>query len=137
MKSLKLVSVTATATAKDGREYYGAEFQDPSNPFARTVKRNFWQQKNAQGVAEWRGADPSVVKNFIGKTVPGEMITAKVEQYEIIGSDGTVRNANTFTTVILGNELAEQVFKSLGHPLAETTSINAPAVQEPADVAII
>lgn len=135
-KSLKLVALSAVSTAKDDRQYYTAEFQDPSNPFAKTVKRNFWQQKNAAGTPEWRGADPAVVKNFVGRTIPGQLMTAKVEPYTVIGAGGVERTANIFTTAILGSELPEQVFKSLNHPLAVEAAVEE-TVAEAAEMPVL
>lgn len=122
MNKLKLVAVTELKTAKDGRAYYTAEFQDVNNPFANTVKRNFWQQKNAAGVAEWRGASYDVISKLVGTTVPGSIATRVVEEYQI--GD---RTANIFTTVLLGAELDVQVFKALGHELPATATVVAPA----------
>lgn len=117
-KSLvRLKSITEPKVAKDNRSYYTATFQDPANPFAKTVSRNFWQQNNAAGEPVWKGANPAEVKPFIGKTIPGFISTKKVEDYEIAAANGDIRTATTYTTVILGSELEEVVFKSLGHPL--------------------
>lgn len=134
MKTLRLVSVTEPREAKDGRSFYSAVFQDPSNPFAKTVTRNFWQQKNANGEAVWRGADPAQVKPFIGKTLPGYISTKKVADYEVTTSQGEVRTANTYTTVILGSELEEQVFKSLNHPLASAEAAVVVAQEEELEI---
>lgn len=120
MKTVKLVSTGEVKTATDGRQYYAASFQDPSNPFGKTVTRLFWQQKDAAGTPIWKGGDPEVVKNFVNKTIPGEIKTAKVEAYDVNGNTAT-----TYTTVLLGAELAEQVFKSLGHPLTQTEAVPA------------
>lgn len=120
-KVVKLVAISEPKTEKsreDGkvsRKYYTAKFTDPLNPFAKHVSRNFWQNHDSEGkTATWNGADPAVVKQFIGKTIPGHLSTQEVETYEIDG-----RPVNTYTTVILGSELEAAVFKSLGHPLLE------------------
>lgn len=115
--SLKLVALGEVLAAKDGRSYYSAEFQDPANPFAATRKRNFWQQNNSAGVPEWRGADPAIVKSFVGKLIPGAIVSAEVEPF-MIGE----REVTIYTTVVLGNELSKQVFKSLGHPMLEAVA---------------
>lgn len=131
-KSVRLKGISEVREAKDGRSFYSATFQDPSNPFGKTVTRNFWQQKNAAGEPVWRGGDPTEVKPFVGKLIPGEIKTAVVEPYEVTGTDGAARTANTYTTVILGAELAEQVFKSLNHPMVSSTTAQeeVPAAQE-------
>lgn len=137
-KVLKLTGISALKVAKDTRSYYAATFQDPANPFASTVTRMFWQQLK-DGVAYWKGADYEVIKGFVGKTVPGFISTQKVEPF-MIGD----RSVSTYTTVILGSELEEQVFKALGHiiaqpaiaaPIAVAAQPAAPAVA--ADVAIV
>lgn len=136
--NVKLASLGEVKIAKDGRGYYAASFQDPTNPFAKTVTRNFWQQKNAAGEPVWRGADPTQVKPFLNKTIPGYLATRKVQPYAITGSDNVERTADTYTTVILGNELDSQVFKALGHPLAEEAIVAAPveALAHQEDIAI-
>lgn len=122
-KFLKLVAISEPKPAKDNRLYYAGQFQDPTNPFAKTVTRMFWQQKDASGTPVWRGADPEIVKTFVGKTLPGAIVTKEVEEYQI-----GERTINTYTTVVLGSELDLQVFKAMGHPLAKqavTTAVEA------------
>lgn len=137
-KVVKLNSVGAVNTAKDGRAYYSAEFSNPLNPFAKTVKRNFWQQfqTDAEGnkTPIWRGADPATVKPFVGKTIPGFFANEKVEQYNISIPGQEDRTANTYPTVVLDGENMASVYKSVGHPLAEEAL--APAVLEGTPVAV-
>lgn len=132
MKQVKLVAITEPAEARDQRLFYKATFQDPSNPFAREVTRLFWQQKNAAGEPVWKGADPAKVKPFVGKNLPGYIASREVEAYEVTGTGGEARTATTYTTVITGEELESQVFKSLGHPLkkAEAVEATAPVAEE-------
>ena len=118
-KSVKLVRLGEVKTASDNRQYYTATFQDPANPFAKETSRNFWQQLNNDGEGVWKGANPTAVKAFVGKTIPGEIISAKVQPYNIIGAGGVEREASTYTTVILGSELAEVVFKAAGHEMIQ------------------
>lgn len=126
---LKLIAVGEVKTAKDNRAYYSASFQDPSNPFAGAKSRIFFQQNNSAGQPEWRGADPAVTKTFVGKLIPGEIVTAKVEEYQI-----NERTVNIHTAVVLGNELAEQVFKQQGRiMLKEDAEATPAAVEAPAD----
>lgn len=127
---LLLVSMTAVKIASDGRGYYTASFQDPSNPFAKTVSRNFWQQFNAAGEPVWRGADPAVVTKFIGKTIPGEILSKEVVPYTIPRADGTEQTVNTYTTVVLGGENIKSTFKAQGHELAEEAIAAQPQLAE-------
>ena len=117
---LKLVSISEVKTEKvrtDGkasRQYYSAVFSDPNNPFAKTVQRNFFQQHNADGTEGiWKGGNPSEVKQFIGKTIPGEIVSETVEAYQIDG-----RSVGTYSTVVLSGENKATVFKSCGHVIA-------------------
>jgi len=98
----------------DNREYYIASFQDPTNPFGFERNRVFSKNSNADGVNEWRGAHPSVIGSFVGKTVPAEIVTRKVPPY-VIGE----RTLTTYTCVVLKSESIESVFKSNGHDLSE------------------
>lgn len=124
MSTLKLVSVSEVKTEKEGssrsdgkvnRQYYTAEFNNPANPFGKSVRRTFWQQHNADGtLAEWRGANPKDVSKFIGKEIPGRIVSGTTEAYEIISYGGEVREATTYTAVVLDGETPEAVFKASG-----------------------
>lgn len=139
MSQLKLVSISEVKTEKPrsdekvSRQYYSATFSNPLNPMLRTVSRTFWQQHNADGTAaEWKGADPKEVKTFIGKTIPGAIVSAVVEPYAIIDSRTTEeRTATTFTTVVFEGETPQAVFKSLGKTIVEAAEILS-KVNEPA-----
>ena len=98
----------------DDREYYIASFQDPTNPFGIERNRVFSQVSNSEGVKEWRGAHPSVIQNFVGKSVPAEIVTRKVPQY-VIGE----RTLTTYTCVVLKSESIESVFRANGHDLSQ------------------
>lgn len=132
MSHLKLVSISEVKTEKgriDGkvsRQYYTAMFSNPSNPFAKTVSRTFWQQHNADGTsAEWRGANPSEVKTFIGKLIPGQIVSSQVEAYDITGNDGAIREANSYTTVVLDGENVVSVFKAAGKTMFQAAEVSA------------
>ncbi len=101
----------------DNREYYIASFQDPTNPFGIERNRVFSQNSNADGVNEWRGAHPSVIGSFVGKTVPAEIVTRKVPPY-VIGE----RTLTTYTCVVLKSESIESVFRANGHDLSMLAS---------------
>lgn len=98
----------------DDREYYIASFQDPTNPFGIERNRVFSQVSNSEGVKEWRGAHPSVIQNFVGKSVPAEIVTRKVPPY-VIGE----RTLTTYTCVVLKSESIESVFRANGHDLSQ------------------
>lgn len=128
MTNLKLVSITepkaekARVDEKVSRMYYTATFSNPLNPFGKTVSRTFWQQHNADGTqATWKGADPVQVRPFVGKLIPGQIVAANVEPYEIDGSTG--RTATTFTSVVLDGEIAEQVFKASGKVIVKAANL--------------
>ena len=104
----------------DDREYYIASFQDPTNPFGFERNRVFSQNSNADGVKEWRGAHPSVIGNFVGKTVPAEIVTRKVPPYTI-----GERTLTTYTCVVLKSESIESVFRANGHDLSLVESNEA------------
>jgi len=131
MSNLKLKSVGLLRTAKDDRQFYSAEFQDATNIFAPTSSRMFWQQKNAEGVCSWKGADHAQATKAIGSLIPGSIITKKVQPY-MIGE----RSVSFYTCVVLGNEDAEKTFNTLGHKLAESTVVAEVAVAAK-DVVII
>lgn len=124
MSTLKLLSVSEVKTEKsrkDGkksRQYYTAMFQELGNPFAPAVQRNFFQAHNADGTeCIWKGANPSDVASFVGKAVPGSIVSRQVPDYEISQADGTSRTVNRYTTVVLGHETVESVFRAQGHAL--------------------
>lgn len=118
---LKLVAVGEVKTAKDGRQYYKAEFGNPNNPFSGTRTRMFWQQfatVNGVKTPVWRGADPEVTKTFVGKTLTGKIVSADVEPFEIAIAGQEPRTVTTYTTVVLDGESTASVFKACGHQLA-------------------
>ena len=128
MTNLKLVSITEPKTEKPrvdekvSRMYYTAIFSNPANPFSKTVSRTFWQQHNADGTkAAWKGADPVQVRPFVDKLIPGQIVAANVEPYEIDGSTGRI--ATTFTSVVLDGEIAEQVFKASGKIIVKAANL--------------
>lgn len=136
-KTLLLVAMSAILTEKsrtDGkvsRQYYTAEFQNPENPFGPSVKRVIWQQHNADGTqASWRAGNPTVVKGFLGKQIPGEIVCQEVPAYNINGTDGVTRQATKYTTVVFTHETIASVFKAAGHPLDAPAVSTATIVKE-------
>lgn len=121
MKTVKLISISEVKTEKqrtDGkssRQYYTAYFADVMNPFAKQIQRNIFQSHSADGkTANWRAGNPELVKNFIGKEIPGQFVNSKVEPYQIDG-----RTVTTYTTVVLEGENVDSIFKQSGHPIAK------------------
>lgn len=135
MSHLQLVSISEVKTEKSridnkvSRQYYTATFANPANPFGKTVSRTFWQQHNIEGTeATWKTANPSLVKTFIGKLVPGTIVSSKVEEYDIVNQGtGEVRTASTYTAVVLEGETAYSVFKAAGKIMVETVDSVAAA----------
>ena len=115
----------------DGRKYYLAIFQDLENPFQSTRFRVINQQFDANGNGQWKGGDPSMIKNFIGKALPGAIVTKEVEPYTVTSQDGTEREVNSYTAVALKGENIVQLFSRAGHTLvsAEASSEAAMDIQ--------
>lgn len=118
-KVLVLLAISAILTektrsdSKKSRQYYTAEFKDPENAFAPTVKRVIWQQHNVDGTETiWKGGDPEQVGKLVGKQIPAEIVSRQVQAYQV----GT-NTATKYTTVVFGHETVESVFKSAGHEL--------------------
>lgn len=133
MTTVKLLTISDIRTEKVrsdekvSRQYYVATFGNPANPFSKAVSRVFWQQHNADGTsAEWKGANPKDVKQFIGKEIPGYIAARQVEAYDIDSPSG-VREANTYTTVVLDGEIESSVFKASGKVLLEVANVTAMA----------
>ena len=74
--------------SEDGRKYYVAVFTDPDNPFSPERYRVVSQTTDAAGNPVWKSGRPSKLKNFIGKTIPGDLVTKEVEDYQV--GDNTV-----------------------------------------------
>ena len=122
----KVSAVKTEKERKDGkvsRKYYTAYFSDAANPFGKVAQRNFFQVHNADGTeASWKTADPEKTASFIGRTIPGEIVTRKVAPYELNG-----KMVNSYTTIVLKGETVESVFKQQNHSLV---SESAPIVAE-------
>ena len=114
MKTVKLVSISEVKTEKartDGkisRKYYTAYFMDALNPFAKKQQRNFFEDHaNDEGTATiWKSGDPAIVKQFIGKELPGQIVNCEVEPYMI-----NDRSVTSFTTVLLDGERLSTILK--------------------------
>ena len=118
----------------DGRKYYLANFRDSSNPFAPERTRVISQTTNSAGQPIWRAGNPSVIKQFVGKTIPADIITRNVEPYSV-GSNVV----DTYSCIVMKGESIKTVFKQQGHELSEDDDMlnldnaDAPEVQENAE----
>ena len=114
---------------KEPRKYYIVEFGSVDNPFAYTRFRVISQTHDATGSPVWRAGSPDTIRKFMGKTVPGDLITREVVPYDI--DDKTV---NTFTCAVLKGENIYNIFKSFGHviidPVDAITVKKAESVEE-------
>jgi hypothetical protein len=102
----------------DGRKYYLAIFQDLDNPFQATRFRVISQQFDSSGNSIWKGGDPNQIKNYVGKALPGAIVTKQVEPYPVTSQDGTTRTVDSYTAVALKGENIVQLFSRAGHELA-------------------
>ena len=107
----------------DGRGYYLVEFKDPSNPFGQVRTRVIAQQFDSTGNPIWKAGAPDVIKNYVGKLIPGDIVTNDVEPYQI--GDRTL---TTYTCVILKGENVATAFKRQGHTLAMEEETETPTV---------
>ena len=133
MSHLQLVSISEVKTEKVridnkvSRQYYTATFANPANPFGKTVSRTFWQQHNIEGTeTTWKTANPALVKTFIGKLIPGTIVSSPVEEYDIVNQGtGEVRTASTSGFIFI----ALRRFKTVAAQFAPSgTSKREPAV---------
>ena len=109
-----------TADKKKARQYYQAEFADSANPFAKVVKRVFFEDHTNDNGAEttWKVGNPEIVKQFLGKTIPGSILNVKVQPYTI--GDRTVDNC---TIVQLGSESINSAVRATGKRLPEVAEV--------------
>lgn len=135
MSNLKLSKISDVKIEKDrtdgkaARSYYTAEFIDAENPFNAPRIRNFFQQHSADGkTTVWKGGNPELVKQFLGKLIPGAIVSKQVEPYTV---EGNATPATKFTTVCLSHESVEQVFKAAGMVIVTDTN-DTPIVAETA-----
>jgi len=98
--------------AEDGRKYYMAVFADPTNPLAPEKTRMVAQTTNSNGDPIWRAGRPEKMKKFVGKLIPGDFVTRKVEMYEIGENEVEI-----YSCVVLKGENIETVFRQNGHEI--------------------
>jgi hypothetical protein len=128
MKTVKILAINVI-NCSDGSEMLSVKFSDLANPFAKPVTRNFKQQKNAAG--DWAYQfDRDAIK--VGMSLPGEIKSFATEPYDITSGDGTVRSANSYTTVILGHEAGKEasILKAAGKVLASSGASTSETVEE-------
>ena len=125
--------------SEDGREYYISVFTDPSNPLAPERYRVISQTTDSNDNPVWRAGRPSKMKNFIGKVLPGDIITREVEEYEV--GENTV---SIYSCVVLKGESISTVFRQQGHEVMnseeeyveEVSTIDAPEVENAPEVTV-
>ena len=98
----------------DNRKMYIAVFRDPTDPFGSERTRVFSQNTDSNGQnAVWKKGNPALIKNFIGKIVPAEIVTRDVVPYDV----GSNTGITSYTCVVLKNENINSVFASQSHPV--------------------
>ena len=125
--------------SEDGRKYYIAVFTDPDNPLSSERYRMVSQTTDSAGNSVWKSGRPSKLKNFIGKTIPGDIVTREVEEYEV--GDNTV---SIYSCVVLKGESISTVFRQQGHEVMnseeeyvdEVNTIDAPEVENTPEVTV-
>tara|TARA_R100000315_G_C5235682_1_gene147738 strand:- start:10441 stop:10935 length:495 start_codon:yes stop_codon:yes gene_type:complete len=125
--------------SEDGRKYYIAVFNDPDNPFGTERYRVVSQSMDSTGNPVWKSGRPSKLNKWIGKEIPGEIVTREVEEYQV-GDN----NVNIYSCVVLKGESVTTVFRQQGHDLMETeeeyvdevNTIDAPVTDEAPEVPV-
>lgn len=104
----------------DGRKYYISVFRDPSNPFGAERTRVIAQTTDSNDNPVWKAGNPSLIQQFVGKTIPGDIITKSVVPYTVDG-----REVMSYTSVVLKGETITSVFKGQGHQLMTSDGVIA------------
>ena len=73
--------------------------------------------------------DPNQIKNYVGKALPGAIVTREVVPYDVTSQDGTVRTVNSYTCVALKGENIVQLFARADHDLA-TAKVSSEATPD-------
>jgi hypothetical protein len=123
---MKIIAMSDVRTAKDGRNYFVAEFRPSLGQ--RVVKRTFWEQfvrdAKTQVVDKtkkfWERMSPTECKEAIasGEAIIGEKITHTVEPYEL--GDKLV---DSYSTVIFPDENAYTLFANQNHPIVDADGV--------------
>ena len=93
---------------EDGRLFCMLQLED--GDLLRTTRRNIMYSQNDQG--RWPGASPAILTQNIGASLPGQVVTKVVKEYNI----GT-RTVNTYSTIVLAKESVGTVFRNAGHDI--------------------
>lgn len=146
MKNLLIISVAAPKKEKERidkkaqREFVTVGFalarqrKDGSyyaDPFT-SASRNIWQRHSADGKsASWGRTNPDILNELMENSDPieGEIVTAKVKQFPVLGpdgkqnkdSDGNLVFADRYTTAVLGNEDTARVFAAANHEIVKVS----------------
>tara|TARA_Y100001973_G_C5199206_1_gene336444 strand:- start:2471 stop:2962 length:492 start_codon:yes stop_codon:yes gene_type:complete len=117
----------------DGRKYYLATFRDVNNPFAPERTRVISQTTDASNNPIWRAGNPSIIKQFVGKAIPADIVTRTVEPYTV-GSNVV----ETYSCIVMKGESIKTIFKQQGHELTEDEDMlvdtaDAPEVSQEAE----
>ena len=127
MKTVTLISIGTIKTEKErkdakvSRKFYTAYFMDSTNPFAKPQQRNIFQLHVGEEGKEvaWKGGDPAIVSQFVGKQIPGEIVAnISVKPYELNG-----KMVTTTSCVLLDGEKLETILKQANHELAVNVAV--------------
>ena len=105
----------------DGRLYFLVDVRSATDVFGRIRSRMIAQQPNSAGDMFWP-RDPVAIKAAVGTVSEGQIVTRKVEPYELNGN-----TVSQYTMFVFADELIETAFRQSNHPLAET-EVTAEAV---------
>jgi hypothetical protein len=135
--SRQFITVTAAEALQDAQgNYY-------PNPFT-AASRNVWQKHSADGKsAAWGSTSPEALGMLKSNNnaIPGEIVSKKVKQFPVIDAvtgkqrttkEGKLVFADSYTTVLFGNEDVVRVFKAANHEIVEERS-SAPATKVAAE----
>ena len=120
---VKIVEVSATKVAKDGRHFFTAGFRAGFGQ--KIAKRTFWQQfkrdANGNNTDElyWERATPDEAMALMksGELVEATKETRTVESYEV-GNN----LVNSYTTIVFPDERVEAVFAAQDHSIVDEES---------------
>ena len=125
--------------SEDGRKYYMAVFTDPHNPLSAERYRMVSQTTDSAGNPVWKAGRPSKLKPFVGKQIPGDIVTREVEEYKVGENDVSI-----YSCVVLKGESISTVFRQQGHEVMnseeeyveEVSTIDAPEVENTPEVTV-
>lgn len=132
---LKIIEVSETRTAKDGRDYFVIRARAGFGQ--KAVARTMWEQfkrdsKTGEQTEEkyWeRGSREEALKLLSsGETIDATKVTRTVEAY-VVGEN----TVTTYSTIVFADENIETVFQSQNHPIVDeaTGEVKIKAVVAP------